>query len=194
MQNERFEKYYKAQGILKEEEWDDFMQALRRPLPSTFRIAGHRQMKTVLRDALKNTYIPELEKARYNDLPVPVPRLIPWYPEELAWHVGMARKELRKSPEYKRFHSFLVYETEVGNISRQEAVSMIPPLFLDVRPHHRVIDLCAAPGSKTSQLLEAMEAQIADMDYNAKCVCVCVFTDGAGSVTSGWINCIVTDQ
>jgi len=25
-----------------------------------------------------------------------------------------------------------------GNLSRQEAVSMIPPLFLNVEPHHRV--------------------------------------------------------
>jgi len=33
---------------------------------------------------------------------------------------------------------------------------MIPPLLLDVQPHHKVIDLCAAPGSKTSQILEAL--------------------------------------
>jgi hypothetical protein len=32
----------------------------------------------------------------------------------------------------------LVAETEVGNISRQEAVSMIPPLLLDVQPQHWV--------------------------------------------------------
>lgn len=33
---------------------------------------------------------------------------------------------------------------------------MIPPCFLDVHPDHFVLDLCAAPGSKTSQLLEAV--------------------------------------
>ncbi len=33
---------------------------------------------------------------------------------------------------------------------------MIPPLLLDVEPHHLVIDLCAAPGSKTAQLIEAL--------------------------------------
>ncbi|KAF5749781.1 tRNA (cytosine(34)-C(5))-methyltransferase [Tripterygium wilfordii] len=31
---------------------------------------------------------------------------------------------------------------------------MVPPLFLDVRPDHFVLDMCAAPGSKTFQLLE----------------------------------------
>ena len=33
---------------------------------------------------------------------------------------------------------------------------MIPPLLLDVQPHHKVIDLCAAPGSKSAQILEAL--------------------------------------
>lgn len=53
-----------------------------------------------------------------------------------------------------------------GNISRQEAVSMLPPLFLDVQSHHKVscflfsknfeadkvkvMDMCAAPGSKVT--------------------------------------------
>lgn len=29
---------------------------------------------------------------------------------------------------------------------------MVPPLFLDVHPHHAVLDMCAAPGSKTVQV------------------------------------------
>lgn len=32
-----------------------------------------------------------------------------------------------------------------GNISRQEAVSMLPPLFLDVEPHHKVHCLPSGP-------------------------------------------------
>lgn len=76
------------------------------------------------------------------------------YPEGLAWQLNVAKRVVRKSPEFKKFHSFLVFETEVvgfpgllgflylsfvqGNVSRQEAVSMLPPLFLEVEPHHRV--------------------------------------------------------
>ncbi len=33
---------------------------------------------------------------------------------------------------------------------------MIPPRVLDVKPEHRVLDMCAAPGSKTGQLIEAI--------------------------------------
>ena len=35
------------------------------------------------------------------------------YPEGLAWQLNVPKKVLRKSPEFKRFHSFLVFETEV---------------------------------------------------------------------------------
>ena len=35
---------------------------------------------------------------------------------------------------------------------------MIPPLLMDIEPHHAVLDMCAAPGSKTAQLLEALHA------------------------------------
>lgn len=31
---------------------------------------------------------------------------------------------------------------------------MIPPLLLGVKPGHKIFDACAAPGSKTAQLLE----------------------------------------
>ncbi|KAF3928779.1 hypothetical protein ABW21_db0204149 [Orbilia brochopaga] len=35
---------------------------------------------------------------------------------------------------------------------------MIPPLLMDVESHHTVLDMCAAPGSKTAQLIEAVHA------------------------------------
>jgi multisite-specific tRNA:(cytosine-C5)-methyltransferase len=61
---------------------------------------------------------------------------------------------IRKFPPFAAFQKFLVSETSIGNISRQEVVSMIPPLLMDVRSNHVVLDMCAAPGSKAAQLLE----------------------------------------
>lgn len=65
---------------------------------------------------------------------------------------------VRRFPPFASFQKFLVAETEVGNISRQEVVSMIPPLLTDVRPGMTVLDLCAAPGSKSAQLMELIHA------------------------------------
>ncbi|OSD00483.1 cytosine-5--methyltransferase [Trametes coccinea BRFM310] len=158
MKNERFEKYYKAQNILPESEWDAFLEKMKDPLPTTFRVAGSRQAARLLNDTIKNVHVPHLAGVVFEGEAVSPPQQLPWYPEGLAWQFNVAKKVVRKSPEFKKFHSFLVYETEVGNISRQEAVSMLPPLFLEVEPHHRVIDMCAAPGSKTAQLLEALHA------------------------------------
>jgi multisite-specific tRNA:(cytosine-C5)-methyltransferase len=66
------------------------------------------------------------------------------------------KKVIRRFPPFASFQKFLVAETEVGNITRQEVVSMIPPLFLDIRPGMTVLDMCAAPGSKSTQLMELL--------------------------------------
>jgi multisite-specific tRNA:(cytosine-C5)-methyltransferase len=67
-------------------------------------------------------------------------RPLPWYPGNLAWHLNFSRKQLRKNQALESFHEFLKHESEVGNITRQEAVSMVPPLFLNIQPDHHVLD------------------------------------------------------
>lgn len=43
-----------------------------------------------------------------------------------------------------------------GEIYLQGLASMVPPLILDPQPNERVLDVCAAPGSKTSQMAAMM--------------------------------------
>jgi len=71
-----------------------------------------------------------------------------------------SRAQLRKLPPLAGLHEWLKAANAYGSITRQEAVSMVPPLLLGVQPHHRVLDMCAAPGSKTSQLVEALHAGV----------------------------------
>lgn len=95
---------------------------------------------------------------KFNDEAVEPPRPIKWYPNQLAYAMTTPKNVIRKFAPFAAFQKFLVSETAVGNISRQEAVSMIPPLLLDVQSHHTVLDLCAAPGSKSAQLVEMLHA------------------------------------
>ncbi|MBI2666545.1 RsmB/NOP family class I SAM-dependent RNA methyltransferase [Candidatus Woesearchaeota archaeon] len=48
-------------------------------------------------------------------------------------------------------------EHQLGKIYVQEAASMIPPLVLRPQPGEIVLDLCAAPGSKTTQMAAMMQ-------------------------------------
>ncbi|MBI4448486.1 NOL1/NOP2/sun family putative RNA methylase [Candidatus Woesearchaeota archaeon] len=48
-------------------------------------------------------------------------------------------------------------EHSLGYIYIQEAASMIPPIVLGAQPGEIVLDMCAAPGSKTSQIAAAMQ-------------------------------------
>lgn len=63
------------------------------------------------------------------------------YPDKLAWQLKLTRKHIRGSESFFKLHNFLISETESGNISRQEVVSMIPPIVLDIKSHHKVIKI-----------------------------------------------------
>ncbi|KAG0524781.1 hypothetical protein BDA96_07G241000 [Sorghum bicolor] len=154
LENAAFEEYYKVQQIVRKEEWDAFMNVLRKPLPVAFRINACCQFYKDICSKLENEFRRSLESEVSNEHGEDAIAPLPWYPCNLAWHLNFSRKELRKNQALESFHEFLKHESEVGNITRQEAVSMVPPLFLNVQPDHHILDMCAAPGSKTFQLLE----------------------------------------
>lgn len=107
-----------------------------------------------VRQKLKDHYIPEIASIKFNGEQVDPPTAIPWYPDQLAWQMTTSKQVVRRFPPFASFQKYLVSETSVGNISRQEAVSMIPPLLMGIKPGMTVLDMCAAPGSKTAQLVE----------------------------------------
>ncbi|KAK6258844.1 hypothetical protein SCA6_013318 [Theobroma cacao] len=212
-QNPSFDEYYKEQGLVSPEEWDAFMDMLRKPLPAAFRINSTSQFCDDIRSLLENDFMKSLQAEANEGSDLEPIKPLPWYPDNLGWQSNFSRMQIRKNQTLERgrsavgatahydlnlkrketrmsemnifiistfllftcniydviskwllsqvdallatkFHEFLKLETEIGNISRQEAVSMVPPLFLDVHPDHFVLDMCAAPGSKTFQLLE----------------------------------------
>ncbi|KAK9053455.1 hypothetical protein SSX86_030089 [Deinandra increscens subsp. villosa] len=152
--NAAFEEYYKEQGIVRPEEWNSFMACLRSTLPAAFRINSSSQFCTDLLSQLEDEFTKSLQSEGADRNEAEGLKSLPWYPNKFAWQSSFSRMQLRKNKSLHRFHEFLKQENEIGNITRQEAVSMIPPLFLDVHRDHFVIDMCAAPGSKTFQLLE----------------------------------------
>ncbi|MFL2493290.1 MAG: RsmB/NOP family class I SAM-dependent RNA methyltransferase [Candidatus Thalassarchaeum sp.] len=77
---------------------------------------------------------------------------IPWFTGPgSAWTLpferGAAEGETRET--LKALH-------ETGRLTRQEAVSMLPVLALSAKPGDIVLDMCASPGSKTTQIAECL--------------------------------------
>lgn len=186
LENEHFETYYRGLGLVPPSEWDAFLAALRTPLGVSFRITGRPDDPTALalRDWMERKHVQRMQQLVVPGAgAVPPPTPIPWLPGRLAWRFDVSRATLRgkgvrradadgpaqdPTPEeaaskstLAAFHEFLTQEVELGNMSRQEEVSMVPPEVLEVRPGQRVLDMCAAPGSKTQQLLECSAGSLA---------------------------------
>ncbi|XP_053618621.1 tRNA (cytosine(34)-C(5))-methyltransferase [Plodia interpunctella] len=162
-ENAAFEEYYKTQKVCPEEEWPTFMKSLKENLPTAFRITGSKCEADALLGIVKSQYFSELLNMKLkvdgtDEEEEIKPINLPWYPSGLAWQLRLSRSDIRRNEALYRLHNFLVAETAAGGVSRQETVSMIPPVVLDVQPHHKVLDMCAAPGSKTAQLIEFLHA------------------------------------
>jgi tRNA (cytosine34-C5)-methyltransferase len=185
-ENALFEKYYKQLDLIEPSEFDAFMNVLKQPLPITFRITSYKSFSGEVLNLLKEKhfkYIDEITKNENAQEVIDVSakkgasllsaskednsfmgddkeiyKQLSWYPNQLGWQVNLSRQDVRKNQHFEEFKQFLIHHTQNGLLNRQEAVSMIPPLLLDVQPHHKILDMCASPGSKTAQLIEFLHS------------------------------------
>ena len=118
------------------EEW---LETALAPLPETFRVSLHRSDRQWTVEQVKSLGA----------------KAIPWMPDESAFVMPFARG---KAPEgIAQRMMALLHET--GRITRQEAASMLPVRILDSKGPVLALDMCAAPGSKTTQLGELLHPE-----------------------------------
>jgi 16S rRNA C967 or C1407 C5-methylase (RsmB/RsmF family) len=79
---------------------------------------------------------------------------VPWC--EDTYQINADSRSLSHIDGLEELYNIITRECALGHLVRQELVSMIPALMLGVEPFHMVLDMCAAPGSKTEQLLGFM--------------------------------------
>ncbi len=112
--------------ILPSSQFDTVANTFAEPKPTTFRV---NTLKATTADVRA-----ELEGVGF--------RLkgVAWYPDAFVMETGRLR-ELQETAAYQQ-----------GGLYVQSLSSMLPPLVLGPQPHEEVLDLAAAPGSKTTQM------------------------------------------
>jgi 16S rRNA C967 or C1407 C5-methylase (RsmB/RsmF family) len=181
--------YHWNEGVLEPvaslEDWQTERHAWResmgRVLPASFRINRdllpeiQRELRAELQQILKDAQTYELQgeeaplKTNDGTGQVAMSALTFLPNDAIAYQFNVDRQTIRKHASLKPLHEWLKRTTDAGQITRQETVSMLPPAILQPQSMDRILDMCAAPGSKTSQLLEALtgpEAFIVANDAN----------------------------
>lgn len=160
--NPRHTTYYKLQLPFLVDEWGTFTDVLRKPLPSTFRISSRvtpsldislQQKLQRLNQSIQQKFI-EHEGRVITEKSEGFVRKIAWLPS--TYQSLTDNRFIAHSSGLADLHNFLTQQTLAGYIVRQELASMIPVRLLDPQHHHRVLDVCGAPGSKTEQILAQM--------------------------------------
>ena len=118
---------------------DAWLQYATETLPETFRITPNRYDQAWTEGILRSIGGKPLS----------------WAENEFAWQMPFGRGQ---APEGRAKHIMALLH-ESGRITRQEAASMLPVLVLNPTSGELVLDMCAAPGSKATQIAEAIHPE-----------------------------------
>ena len=87
-----FESYYRQQDIVAEAEWDEWIGALQRKLPVTFRLSSinglHRRLLAAL---LKDEFGIEAMQLTVDGHTLHAPQPLSWYPDNMAWYLPVSK-------------------------------------------------------------------------------------------------------
>lgn len=112
------------------DEFEEFLESIKRPLKPSIRINTLKGEKEEILEAIKKRKL--------------VLKQVPWYD----------RGYFIENIEEENIGNW--WEHFAGIIYVQSADSMIPPVVLDPKPGEVILDMCASPGSKTTQIADMM--------------------------------------
>jgi len=137
-------------------DFDDFLQILQTPLRQSFRV---NTLKATKQEVLSLFSDIKLAPIPWCDFAFRIIDPAPMYTDvKLAtqyFSKGSATVEHRYGASKTNIGDRAEHKT--GMIYIQEAISMLPAIILEPKPYENVLDVAAAPGSKTTQIAAMME-------------------------------------
>mmetsp|Transcript_49644 Transcript_49644/g.142374 ORF Transcript_49644/g.142374 Transcript_49644/m.142374 type:complete len:821 (-) Transcript_49644:115-2577(-) len=141
---EAFGRYYRSQHLCPEEEWTSAEAVFERPLALCLRLNASAPASGLALGELRAHFGARL-------------RRVPW--ADSAWRLEVSEASTAEGgsgDDGERVTSLLLHAQSCGELALQEAAAMLPALALRPKLGHAVLDLCAAPGGKTLQMLDMM--------------------------------------
>jgi 16S rRNA C967 or C1407 C5-methylase (RsmB/RsmF family) len=117
-------------------EMDEWLEVATTALPETLRITSNRNDREWTIQQIRNLGATQLS----------------WLGSNNAFQMPFERGKA-SDKKSKRMMTIL---HDSGRITRQEAASMLPVVLLQPQPEQLVLDMCAAPGSKATQIAETI--------------------------------------
>ena len=77
-ENKLFESYYKELGLVPDGEFEQFMEAMREPLPATIRITGYKSHAKEILHTLKEKYFKEIQEVEIDGQKIEAPQPLSW--------------------------------------------------------------------------------------------------------------------
>ena len=159
LKSEKFEFYYKVKLYYNkgqfqkyfdnDKEFELFLQKLKEKLPSVFRInTANGYWKEFQKRLINSDFVNKYFQNEDTPFKIRIKNLTNQKEfSNIVFQMDVSRSDLKKKDNYKNFHKFILSSVDSGLISRQESVSMIPPMILNIKQNAKVFDMCAAPGN-----------------------------------------------
>ena len=96
LENDKFEAYYREQGVCRsEEDFRAMMARFREPLPLTFRVNASGRLVGATMRRLEGEVLPALSRERG----MKPPKAVAWYPNRMSWQIDVSQSASLKQSD-----------------------------------------------------------------------------------------------